>query len=93
MRFRDEHGHLTVSVRELAELTKEEGVAYYKEGERYWFQCDECEYLCEGTHGDTGELLYFKRKDGGELGVPVKACGTFLPDVASEGMALVRMNE
>ena len=90
-RFRDKNGCLTHSWMEVAFMTREEGEAYYKEGCMYRFECDNKLYECTGTHGEDGKLLYFTREDGGEMGVPKVNCGTFLPTVASEGCAMVRV--
>lgn len=90
MRYRNENGQLTVSLAELAELTKTEGAAYYQVGEKYYFECDEKEYECTGSCDETDMLMRFISADGVGLGIPKVALGTFLPDVASEGMALVR---
>lgn len=89
-RYRDENGQLTVSLVSLAELTKDEGAEYYKTGEKYYFECDNKEYECTGPRDEKDMLIRFVSDNGVCLSIPKVALETFLPDVASEGMALVR---
>ena len=43
--------------------------------------------------GDDGVLIQFRSFGGHTLFVPLESCGTFLPDVASEGMELIKQIE
>lgn len=90
-RFRDDSGCLTMSWIEVAMQTREEGEAYYKEGEDYFFECDHKIYTCTGTQDSESKMLSFTRNDGGVMWIPKVNCGTFLPDVASKGCAMVKV--
>lgn len=86
-RFRNADGTLTCSLSELNKATEQEGCAYYTYGCIYLNKKDEREYVhC----GDDGILIHFKSFDGHNLFIPLESCGTFLPDVASEGMELIK---
>ena len=83
-RYRDENGRLIVSLEELRELTKKEGKEYYQIGKTYRY------------HGD-GEIYEYVSNDGGLMTfesdmkaffIAEESCGTFLPDIASDGEAI-----
>jgi len=86
-RFRDESGKLILKHSEVMKLTQVEGEAYYTLGNIYLNNSDNREYvLC----GHDGVLIQFTSFDGHNLFIPLESCGTFLPDVASEGLELIK---
>lgn len=86
-RFRNENGKLTRSFKEICKATEEEGRAYYTCGNIYLSMEDRREYV---HWGDDGVLIHFMSYDGYNLFVPLESCGSFLSDVASEGMELIK---
>jgi len=93
-RFRDENGQLTINTKEIAELTLDEANAYYINGEQYKHQykiytC--CRFLDKDSNGDMQEVIKFASADGYNLFVDPTNLGTWLPDVASEGMEITRL--
>lgn len=89
-KFRDENGRLTRSLKEIELATEQEGRAYYTCGNTYLYATDGREYVhC----GDDGVLIKFRTSDGYTLFVPLELCGTFLPDVASNDMELIKLKE
>lgn len=84
-RFRDENGKLTISLKEVYKQTLEEAKKYFAVGCSYYNSSKKEEYVCIGN---DGILIQFKTWDGKNLFIPVESAGSFLPDVASEGMEL-----
>lgn len=85
-RFRDENGNLKICVNQVAELTAAEAADYYKIGSIYFNQEDGEEYVyikCDDV------LSHFQSFNGLNLFIPCASLGTFLPDVASEGLGLI----
>lgn len=82
-RYRDAAGRLTVNTAELARLTEQEARDYYRPGGRYIYQG--IAYVLEIV-GDM--LAHFRGINRESLFVPVERLGTFLPDVASEGLEI-----
>ena len=84
-RFRDNTGNLTMSVAEIAAATAEEAATYYIDGEKY---------IVEGRtavfHCGIARLVLFETVDGYKTFVDPDRLGTFLPDVAEEGLAIRR---
>lgn len=84
-RFRDENGNLTCTLQELYNITRPEADKYFQVGWTYLNAADGEEYLFV----ECDEVLnYFKSFNGKHLFIPVETAGSFLPDVASEGMEL-----
>ena len=84
-RFRDENGKLTDSVEEIAKKTLAEARNYYvadevyeQKGKLYIFRQNKENSLFEGM-------------DGERIFVVPERLGTYLPDVASEGMSFARI--
>ena len=90
-RFRDENGQLTVTLAELHKLTEKEGREYYQPGNIYLNKSDNRKYVYLQPTESDGELAHFMSVDGYNLFIPIANFGTFLPDVASDGMELVKV--
>jgi len=86
-RYRDEYGRLTIRSDELSVITKEEGLAYYTVGEKYLCASDNRIYECV----EMGENIITFTSGKFELSIDKHSCGTFLPDIASEGMELTKV--
>jgi len=86
-RYRDRDGRLTIKLEELVALTKEDGLSYYKEGETYRYGTEDRVYVCL----EIGEDIIKFISGSNELSIDKHSCGTFLPDIASEGMALTKV--
>ena len=84
-RFRDENGKLTEKVEEIAKKTFAEDRNYYINGDRY--ENNGKIY----TFKITEENMLFEGKDGEKLFIAPELMGTYLPDVASEGSAFVKV--
>lgn len=87
-RYRGPDGRLSVALKELAELTRAEADAYYQDGGRYTYQGRE--YTLHRLQTGLVQLL---AEDGHEVGVTACNLGTFLPDIASEGSEIMRVEE
>ena len=81
-------GCLSISTEAAAKLEKEAAERYYCHGQIYFNESDRRTYICQKK---SDEFTYFIRLDGRQLIVPTETLGTFLPDVASEGMAIRRI--
>lgn len=84
-RFRDEDGKLTEKVEEIAKKTLPEARNYYINGDRY--ENNGKIY----TFRVTEENMLFEGKNGEKLFVAPEMMGTYLPDIASEGSAFVKV--
>lgn len=85
-RYRNEKGNLTISIEQIAKETVTEAAAYYQIGGIYLNATDKREYVYISK---DEYLAQFKSSDGRNLFIPTDRLGTFLPDVASEGMELL----
>lgn len=83
--YRDSHGSLFSSLEAIANLTQEKAETYYMHGQMYLNESDQRTYICQRT---SEQFTSFIRMDGRQIIVPTEKLGTFLPDVASEGMAI-----
>lgn len=81
-RYRDENGTLTVSLEELRELTEKEGKEYYQIGKTYRYHGEIYEYVSN----DDGLMTF--ESDMKAFFIAEESCGTFLPDIASDGEAI-----
>ena len=88
-RFRDNNGNLSVSLDELAALTKDDADKYFVSGQRY--SMDTKEYTLNRYFENDVEMLKFTSDDGHEIFTEADKAGTFLPDIASEGMEITRI--
>jgi len=93
-RFRDEAGQLTITTDELAKLTLDEANAYYTHGARY--EHSGKIYVCNrssdrGVHRGIQEKVKFTSEDGHNLFFDPDKLGTFLPDIASDGLEIVKV--
>jgi|GEM_PF-908295 len=92
-RYRDENGKLTISTRELAKLTYDEANTYYKHGAKYTH--DGKIYVCHRFKDENAneklQEVQFTSEDGHNLVCDPEKLGTFLPDVASDGMEIVKI--
>lgn len=84
-RYRNENGQLTISFKEICKQTLEEAEKYFSIGCTYYKTSNKKEYVCIGN---DGILIHFKSFDGENIFTPVENAGSFLPDVASEGMEM-----
>ena len=89
-RFRTPEGILSCSLSELKERTLQEALEYYIPGYLYVYQGKT--YLLDSL-GLTGKCAVFVNvaRDDDRLLVASSGLGTFLPDVASEGMEIIRL--
>ena len=87
-KYRNTCGCLSVSTETAANLEKEEAERYYCHGQIYLNESNHLTYICQRT---SNQFTNFIRMDGRQLIVPTETLGTFLPDVASEGMAIRRI--
>lgn len=90
-RYRNAAGRLALRPQEIARLTEQEARAYYRPGGRYIYQgiAYGLEIVIDETRpGQVAELAHFRGINGESLFVPVERLGTFLPDVASEGLEI-----
>ena len=88
-RYRNENGQLLKSIDQIAKLTEEEGRSYYVTGGIFLNTADNREYVNISETNET--LAHFQSFDGYNLFIPSEKLGTFLPDVASDGMELIRV--
>lgn len=89
-RYRDKNGILTCTIKELNRLTEQEGREYYTKGNFYLNKGDGRIY----TYIEDDEVLInFQSYDGYNLFIPFESCGTFLPDIASDGLALIKLED
>lgn len=84
-RYRDEKGNLTISLEQLRKETEKEAAKYYIIGGIYHNAADGREYVYISNDGILSHLQSF---DSFNLFISMESMGTFLPDVASEGMEL-----
>lgn len=88
-RYRNENGQLTMTLDQIKKETAAEAASYYRPGNIYQNAADGREYVYLLPVPGDGELAHFQSFDGYNLFIPVDSLGTFLPDVASEGMELI----
>ena len=88
-RYRDENGHLTMSLEDLKKATLPEAMEYYKRGHIYYSATDGREYVYLIPVPEDGELAHFQSFDGFNLFIPLESLGAFLPAVASAGNELI----
>ncbi len=87
-RYRSENGKFTMTLDQIKKETAAEAARYYRPGSIYQNAANGREYVyLDPVPGDEG-LAHFQSFDGYNLFIPVDSLGTFLPDVASEGMEL-----
>jgi hypothetical protein len=93
-RFRDKNGELIISIAELARITLDEANAYYINGERYRHKGKTYtfhRYYHKDANGNEQEIVRFTSDDDDDnLFVVPNKLGTWLPDVASKGMEIVK---
>lgn len=92
-RYRDAAGRLTMTTDQLAAETLAEAREYYQDGGRYIFQGRAYtlrRYTSTDAHGNAVEIAQFVGIDGYNLFTEPNCLGTFLPDVASDGLEITR---
>lgn len=82
LRFRDENGCLTISTDEIAKATLAEARSYYQDGAYYIF-LGRLYIFCEE------DCCFISTNPGKFITVNSESLGTFLPDVASDGLAFI----
>lgn len=87
-KYRNENGQLAMTLDQLKKETAAEAASYYRPGSIYQSAADGREYVYLLPVPGNEELAHFQSFDGCNLFIPVDSLGTFLPDVASEGMEL-----
>ena len=75
---------MTKSLQEIKEATREEASEYFKKGHIYTYSGEEYALI-----EMCGELAHFHSFSGKHLYIPVESLGTFLPNVASEGLEFI----
>lgn len=86
LRYRDESGRLTMPLEQLKKLTEQEGREYYQIGNIYYSHSERDEYVL--TEIIEGCLFHFESFGRRHLFVPCESAGTFIPGIASPGLAL-----
>ena len=89
-KYRDMDGKLTMSLEQIKKETATEAAKYYRVSGLYFNFADFREYVYIGI---CESLAHFQSFDGYNLFIPIDRLGTFLPDVASDGMELVAFEE
>lgn len=84
-KFRNEKGQLTVKLDEIGKLTQKTANSYYRVGRIYLNHMDDEEYVFIAK---DEVVVHFQSFSGKNLFIPLDSLGTFLPDIASEGMEL-----
>lgn len=85
-RFRNENGNLICTLKEMYKITRPEADKYFQVGCIYYNAADREEYvLIDCEEG----LYYFHSFSGKKLFIPIENAGSFLPDIAGEGMELI----
>ena len=92
-RFRDENGRLLFPISTVAELTRSEADEYYQDGAWYTHQGKLYQlrrFTNTDAHGTAVDMATLTSADGCTLFLVPERLGTFLPDVASDGLEIVR---
>lgn len=82
-----------MSLKEISQSTEQEAAAYYQPGRIYLNAADNREYVYLVPDAEATGMAHFMSYDGHNLFIPCYALGTFLPDVASDGMELTRVDD
>ena len=93
-RYRDTAGRLTITTEQLAAETQEEGKAYYQEGAQYIHNGKIYtlhRYTRTDEQGHNVEIAHFESADGYSIFTDPARLGTFLPNVASDGLEIIRI--
>ena len=95
-RFRNDYGVLDRPFHEVCRLTRKEADEYYQSGQ--WYFTDGREYQCfrfqdKDAHGNLVECIKFTSRDGYNIFCDSKTMGSFLPDVASSGLEIIKIDE
>ena len=83
-RFRNADGKITMRLKQLAAETKEEAANYYKEGALYIHQGIVYKLAVYGTASCLSS-----REGNRDVVFNTEMLGTFLPDIASDGMEII----
>lgn len=89
-RFRNENGKLAMPINEINKITYEEARKYFTVGSIFMDMSDGQKYVLCPTQGETAD---FCTATGKTLIIPLESLGSFLPDVASDGMELIKIND
>lgn len=85
--IRDTNGNLTISLKELYTMTYEEGKAYYQVGANYLFGNEILR-----LQDISNDLYIFVSNEGTHIVVNAFAIGIYLPSIASQGMAITKLD-
>ena len=86
-RFRDQKGILNRPFQEVCRLTRSEADEYYQSGQ--WYSIKGREYQCIRYQNS---IKFIERDEKFVISCDPEAMGSFLPDVASPGMEIIKIN-
>ncbi len=86
-RFRDQKGNLDRPFQEVCRLTRAEADEYYQSGQ--WYSIEGREYQCIRYQNS---IKFIERDEKFVISCNPEAMGSFLPDVASPGMEIIKIN-
>ena len=86
-RFRDQKGILNRPFQEVCRLTRAEADEYYLSGQ--WYSIKGREYQCIRYQNS---IKFIERDEKFVISCNPEAMGSFLPDVASPGMEIIKIN-
>lgn len=86
-RFRDQKGILNRPFQEVCRLTRAEADEYYQSGQ--WYSIKGREYQCIRYQNS---IKFIERDEKFVISCDPEAMGSFLPDVASPGMEIIKIN-
>lgn len=97
-RFRDSEGKLTSSLDDIARQTQEEAEQYYKDGDKYMIEGEIKPFICtrwqeNGNNHIRFDACYDTKTGANQINCDPDKMGTFLPGVASDHSAIVRMDD
>lgn len=96
-RFRDSKGNFNTSIEDIETQTFDEANSYYEDGQKYMIEGEVKPFICKRwqENGDNHirfDACYETKSGTNHLYCVPEKMGTFLPDVATKGQAIVRFN-
>lgn len=97
-RFRDQDGNLTLPIDKIAEQTQAEAEKYYESGQKYMIEGEVKPFICtrwyeNGDNHIRFDACYETKNGTNHLHCVPERMGTFLPDIASNNVAIVKMSD